>query len=117
MNFCLNHIETALDALFGLIGYPDEYTEFDVSALLRSAMKDRIEAFARGVQGGIYSPNEASADFGLKKVPDGDEPRVQAQVVPLSAAQGIPSAPFGAVVSRCTQRQRKAFQMPREMTS
>jgi hypothetical protein len=56
-------------------------------------MKNRVEAFARGVQGGIYAPNEARADFGLPKVPFGDEPRVQAQLVPLSAATGIPSAP------------------------
>ena len=93
LGFCLNHIEEAFGNLFQLSGYPDEYVEFDTTALLRSEMKNRIEAFARGVQGGIYAPNEARADFGLPKVPFGDEPRVQAQLVPLSAAMGIPSAP------------------------
>jgi HK97 family phage portal protein len=93
LGFALNHVEEAFDKLFDLKGQPDEYTEFDTSALLRSSMKERIESFARGVQSGIYSPNEARAEEDLKRVPFGDEPRVQAQVVPLSAATGIPSAP------------------------
>ena len=59
LGFALNHIEESLGLLFGLKGQPDEYVEFDTAALLRSAMKDRIESLARGVQGGIYAPNEA----------------------------------------------------------
>jgi len=93
LGFCLNHIEEAFGVLFGLKGQPDEYVEFDTGALLRSAMKDRIEALARGVQGGIYAPNEARALEGLAEVKFGSEPRVQAQVVPLSAANAIPTAP------------------------
>jgi len=92
LGFALNHIEEAFGGLFGLKGFPDEYLEFNTDALLRSLMKDRIEAFARAVQGGIYSPNEARSEFGLKKVDFGDEPRVQQQVVPLSAASQIPNA-------------------------
>jgi HK97 family phage portal protein len=93
LGFCLNHIEEAFGLTFGLKGQPDEYVEFDTGALLRSAMKDRIEALARGVQGGIYAPNEARATEGLEEKPFGDEPRVQQQVVPLSAAGKIPAAP------------------------
>jgi HK97 family phage portal protein len=93
LGFCLNHIEEAFGVLFGLRGQPEEYVEFDTGALLRSAMKDRLEALARGVQGGIYAPNEARAQEGLPEVPAGSEPRVQAQVVPLSAANAIPTAP------------------------
>lgn len=93
LGFCLNHIEEAFGLLFMLKGFPDEYVEFDTSALLRSAEKDRIEALARGVQGGIFSPNEARNRESLPNVKAGSEPRVQAQVVPLSAASGIPSAP------------------------
>jgi HK97 family phage portal protein len=93
LGFCLNHIETAFDDMFGLKGYPDEYTELDTSALLRSAFKDRVDAFVRGVQGGIFEPNYARAEFGLPEVAFGDEPRVQQQVVPLSAAGNIPPAP------------------------
>jgi hypothetical protein len=45
------------------------------------------------VQGGIYSPNEARNLEDLDTVKDGDEPRLQQQVVPLSAASAIqPSA-------------------------
>jgi HK97 family phage portal protein len=93
LGFALNHVEQAFDRLFGLVGEPIEYSEFDTDALLRSAMKDRVEALARGVQGGIYAPNEARRLEGLPDVEFGDEPRVQQQVVPLSAASAIPSAP------------------------
>jgi HK97 family phage portal protein len=93
LGFCLNHIEEAFGVLFGLKGQPDEYVEFDTAALLRSAMKDRIEALARGVQGGIFAPNEARQQEGLDAVAFGDEPRVQQQVVPLSAAGKIPATP------------------------
>ena len=93
LGFALNHIEEAIGLLFGLKGQPDEYVEFDTEALLRSALKDRIEALARGVQGGIFAPNEARRREGLDSVRFGDEPRVQQQVVPLSAAAGIPAAP------------------------
>lgn len=93
LGFCLNHIEEAIGGVFQLAGVPDEYVEFDTKALLRSALKDRIEALARGVQGGIYSPNEARNQEGLDDVKAGDEPRVQQQVVPLSAAEKIVPGP------------------------
>jgi len=93
LGFCLNHVEEAVGNLFNLKGQPDEYVEFDTAALLRSALKDRIDALARGVQGGIYAPNEARNQEGLPDVKFGDEPRVQQQVVPLSAAGAIPAAP------------------------
>jgi HK97 family phage portal protein len=93
LGFCLNHIEEALGNLFQLRGQPDEYVEFDTDALLRSEFSKRVEAFVRGVQGGIFEPNYARSQFELPSVEFGDEPRVQQQVVPLSAAEGIPSAP------------------------
>ena len=84
LGFALNHIEESIGLLFGLKGQPEEYVEFDTAALLRSAMKDRIESLARGVQGGIFAPNEARNLEGLDSVEFGEEPRVQQQVVPLS---------------------------------
>jgi len=97
LGFCLNHIEEAFGVLFGLKGPPDEYVEFDTGALLRSAHKDRIESLARGVIGGIYSPNEARAMEDLDSVGKaGDEPRVQQQVVPLSAAEAISAPALGS---------------------
>ena len=95
LGFCLNHIEESFGVLFELGGQPDDYLELDTAALLRSAYKDRIDALARGVQGGIYSPNEARNMEGLDDVKFGDEPRVQQQVVPLSAAAGIMPAVSG----------------------
>jgi phage portal protein BeeE len=89
LGFALNHIEQAFDKLFGLSGVPDDYCEFDTSALLRSDQKDRIDALVRGVQGGVFSPNEVRNQEGLNSVEYGDEPRVQQQVVPLSAAAGL----------------------------
>lgn len=93
LGFAINHVEQAYDRLFGLAGARKEYTEFDTAMLLRSSMKERLESLARAVQGGIYAPNEARAIEDLPEVAFGDEPRVQQQVVPLSAAEGIPSAP------------------------
>jgi len=95
LGFCLNHIEEALGQKFDLWGQPDEYVEFDTSALLRSAFKDRIAALKEGVTGGIFTPNEARNQEGLDDVPYGDEPRMQQQQVPLSAAAGIPAGPPG----------------------
>jgi HK97 family phage portal protein len=93
LGFCLNHIEEAIGQAFGLKGQPDEYVEFDTKALLRSNFKDRIDGLTRGVQGGIFSPNEARNQEDLNAVAHGDEPRLQAQVVPLSAAGEIPASP------------------------
>jgi len=92
--FCANLIEDGIGRLFRLKGYPDEYLELDFTALLRANFKDRIEGLARGVQGGIFAPNEARALEDLPRKPFGDEPRVQQQVVPLSAwAEPPPATP------------------------
>lgn len=103
LGFALNHIEEGLGQFFRLRGQPHEYIELSTDALLRSAFKERMDGLARAVQGGIYSPNEARVAEDLDRVPFGDEPRVQQQVVPLSAAgkiiapapgpPGPPSAP------------------------
>lgn len=93
LGFALNHVEQAFDRLFDLKGEPEEYCEFNTDALLRSDRKDRIEALVRAVQGGVYAPNEARNMEDLDSVPYGDEPRVQQQVVPLSAVAALPAAP------------------------
>jgi HK97 family phage portal protein len=95
LGFVINHIEQAFDKFIGLATSPAgrEWTEFDTRMLLRSMFKDRIDGLARGVQGGIYSPNEARRLEGLPEAEDGDEPRVQQQVVPLSFANTPPPAP------------------------
>lgn len=96
LGFALNHIEEAFGLLFGLKGFPDEYLELDTNALMRSAYKDRIEALAKGVISGIYSPDEARASEDLAAVEGGHGamPRVQQQVVPLSYGSEMkPPAP------------------------
>jgi HK97 family phage portal protein len=89
LGFMLEHIELALDALFGLP--ENEWIEFDTDYLQRADFAARIEGLVRGIQGGLYAPNEARSREGLPRVPYGDEPRVQAQVVPLSFASERPS--------------------------
>ena len=83
LGFALNHIEEAFGLLFGLKGQPDEYVEFDTSVLLRSAVKDRIDALAASIKGGIRTINEARAEESLPKKPGGDDIRIQQQDVPL----------------------------------
>jgi hypothetical protein len=95
LGFCLNHIEEAFGLFFNLKGQPEEYIEFDTAALLRSNFKDRIAALKEGVMGTIFTPNEARNLEGLDSKPYGDEPRAQQQLVPISAAAGIPAGPPG----------------------
>jgi hypothetical protein len=52
--------------------------------LMRSSFKERVEAWTVGTKGGLFTFDEARADFSLSKVPFGDQPRVQQQDVPLS---------------------------------
>jgi HK97 family phage portal protein len=113
LGFLLNHIEEAVGYLFKLAGQPDEYVEFDTSALLRSAFKDRVEAWAAGVKGGIFDRNTARADFELAPVVGGDEPWVQQQDIPLSAASEAannpPPAPAPAEPAPADPEQQRAL--------
>lgn len=94
LGFVLNHVETAFDAFFGLKGWPEEFMMFDESELLRPLFKDEMDGVVKGVQGGVFAPNEARRRFGMPDAKDGEEPRVQQQVVPLSAwSQPPPSTP------------------------
>lgn len=84
LGFIVEHVELALDALFELPA--DEFISFDLEYLLRADFVARVEGLTKGIQGGLFSPNEARAKEGLARAIDGDEPRLQAQVVPLSFA-------------------------------
>jgi HK97 family phage portal protein len=77
----LENIERSFDKAFNF--GPDEYTELDVSALLRTDFQGRIDGLTKGVQGGLYTPNEARAIEGLHPVKFGDTPYVQQQMVEL----------------------------------
>jgi HK97 family phage portal protein len=91
LGFVLEHLEQSFDAMFELPA--NEFCEFDTDTLLRTDFAGRIEALTKGISGGLYAPNEARAKEGLKSVAFGDEPRVQAQVVPLSQVGAVPATP------------------------
>ena len=92
LGFHLNHIEQAVTRLFRLPA--GQSCEFDADTLMRTDFAGRIDATAKAIQFGLYSPNEGRRREGLPAVPFGDEPRLQSQVVPLSAAGQIaPTAP------------------------
>ena len=92
----LELIEKAFDRLFEFDTVL-EYTELDQNALLRTDMQKRIEALVKGVQGGLYTPNEAREREGLPAVEGGDTPFVQRQMVPLTiAADPPPPTPLPA---------------------
>lgn len=121
LGFALNHIEEAMGNLFGLSGYPEEYVEFNTTALQRSAFRERIEALARSTISGIHSPDEARNELDLPIVPGGHgaEPRVQQQVVPLSyfdtlleqqaAPSPAPAAPPADETGRAVAALRMKF--------
>ena len=90
LGFMLEHIERSFAKFFKLP--QDEIANFDVAGLLRTDFENRINGLTKGILGGLYSPNEARAQEGLPAVEFGDEPRVQAQVVPLSQVQMTPAA-------------------------
>lgn len=83
LGFYLEHIELAFDKLFE-IERSDDYCELDIRALLRPDFKTQVEGLAKAVTGGLYAPNEARRELSLPAVENGDEPRVQQQMVPLS---------------------------------
>jgi HK97 family phage portal protein len=90
LGYYIDQIELSFDKMFGL-EKSQEYTFLDTDeALLRTDFKTRVEGLKNAVQGGIYAPNEARKKEGLPKAKDGDEPRVQQQVVPLSAWELAP---------------------------
>lgn len=91
LGYLVNHIEQSIDRFFNLpLG---EFTEFDTDTLLRVDLKSHLDALATATQNGIMSPNEARVRLDLPKADYGDEPRMQAQCVPLSAAELVPAAP------------------------
>ena len=77
----IENIERALDRAFA---FPrKEYVELDTNALLRSDLAARIDAMTKGVQGGLYSPNEARELEGLNPQAGGETPFMQQQMTPL----------------------------------
>ncbi len=81
------------------------------ASLLRPDFEPRIEGLSHALTGGIVSPNEARAELSLPRVPNGDEPRVQQQMVPLSweppAAAPAPAAPATGSEREGQEKERR----------
>jgi HK97 family phage portal protein len=91
LGFLMEHVERSFEQFFKLP--PDQGVNFDETVLLRTDFDTRINGLTKAVAGGVYSPNEARARENLPAVEYGDEPRVQAQNLPLSAVGTMPETP------------------------
>jgi len=83
LGFIIEHLEASFEDLFDLPN--DEAIEFDTEFLLQADFKGRIDGLKSGVQGGIYSVNEAREREGLKQL-EGEAfntPMVQMQMIPV----------------------------------
>lgn len=87
-----SNLEQSLTELFDLP--PGETIKADIEeAILRTDLKERIEALVRGVQGGVFSPNEARKVQNLPPKEGGDEIFLQQQMVPVAIAVKGPQEP------------------------
>lgn len=77
----LEHLERMMDRAFGFSR--TDYIELDTNALLRTDLAARIDALTKGIQGGLYAPNEARELEGLDPKPAGDTPFMQEQMTPM----------------------------------
>lgn len=95
LGFLLEHIELSFDKFFEL---PDnERVEFNAESLLRTDFAGRIEGITKGIQGGLYTPNEGRAKEGLSSVENGDKPYMQQQMVELGYRPEQPEAELEVV--------------------
>jgi hypothetical protein len=85
---CQSH-RTDVDVIFSLPS--DQSVELDVESLLRGSLKERTESYNIGVTKDIFAPNEIRKRGGFAPVIGGDEPRVQSQMIPLSAPVSAPA--------------------------
>jgi HK97 family phage portal protein len=92
LGFYIDHFEDAFTAFFNLPNNEEIWLDVE-TALLRTDMKERMDAYAKAIQNGVYAPDEARAKEGLPPVEYGDMPRVQQQLVPLS--YGVMMTPKG----------------------
>lgn len=84
LGFYIEHIEASLENFFDFDGRTKSI-EFDVEGgIMRPEYNARIEGLAKGVQGGIFTPDEARASEGKKSIEGGDKVYMQRQMVPLN---------------------------------
>lgn len=114
LGFLLEHIERSFDRYFEIP--EDEHINYDTDVLMRTDFQGRIEALSKAVTNGIYSPNEAREKEKLDAVEYGEEPRVQAQNVPLSAAGQIPETTPSAPTAGTPLLTSDSEEEPEEMS-
>lgn len=70
--------------------FPDGklFVSFDEDVLLRPDIKSRIDAYAKAINSGLMTPNEARAKEGLNPVDGGDELRVPVNTISITE-QGV----------------------------
>lgn len=94
LGFIIENLEQAIAKFFKLPA--NQGFQLNTDAILRTDFKGRVDGLTKGITGGLFSPNEARRKEGLPEVKDGNEPRLQAQVVPLSQVNMTPAEPAPA---------------------
>ena len=91
LGFMVEHVEQNFNAFFALPR--TQGTEFSTDSLLRTDFKGKVDGYTKGIQGGLFTPDEARSKFdGLKPIPNGDVAYMQQQMVPLGYIPPEPAA-------------------------
>lgn len=91
----LVRIQERLDWLLNWPLSEDHYIEFDADAMLRADYNSRINGFIRGIQGGIYTPNQV---FDMENLPRTSESWGDQHFMPvnISTVDKIAAAPLSS---------------------
>lgn len=93
----LENIETSLERAFDLpVG---ESIDIDETALLRTDLKSRVDAYTKGTQGGLYTPNEARDFEGLPPLKGGDEIYMQRQMTAVDQLAALGAAELANAIA------------------
>lgn len=90
LSFYLRLIETSLERFVEMPS--SEMLEADLDAMLRADMGARFDAYAKGVQGGVLTPNDARAKEGERPLTGGDDLFLQRQMTPVSLLTELAAA-------------------------
>jgi HK97 family phage portal protein len=79
--WCVKFEQELNSKLFG--NDPQHFAKFNLRALLRGDFKTQIESLVKGVQGAIYTPNEARGYLDLPAIEGGDQLYIQQNMSPV----------------------------------
>jgi HK97 family phage portal protein len=86
LSYHIEAMEQCFEAAYELAD--DVQIEFDLRPLFRMETDTRYETYGKALNAGFLSINEVRQEEDLPPVKGGEEPRVQAQYIPLSKATG-----------------------------